>query len=215
MKTHVKWRYSFTHSEPDSRGRWAIIITPRPLYFRGKNPDTPLIGGWVDHSTQPNTRTSYIIGRCKHICKGAGIVQCCSAGLWPGRSGVRIQAGLGIFLFTTTSRPPLWPTQLPIQWVPDALSLKVKRPESEADHSPPSSVEVKNAWSYISTPPIHLMASCSVRRSRTALPLHLHLHVSVTSYNTQFTFIATIEQTKLFRRAMISLIISFSPIRVE
>jgi len=26
----------------------------------------------------------------------------------------------------------------------------------EADHSPPSSVEVKNTWSYTSTPPIRL-----------------------------------------------------------
>jgi hypothetical protein len=32
----------------------------------------------------------------------------------------------------------------------------VKRPGSEADHSPPSSAEVKNAWSYTSTPPICL-----------------------------------------------------------
>jgi hypothetical protein len=30
----------------------------------------------------------------------------------------------------------------------------VKRPRSEADNSPPSSFEVKNAWSYISTTPI-------------------------------------------------------------
>jgi hypothetical protein len=32
----------------------------------------------------------------------------------------------------------------------------VKRPGREADHSPPSSVEVKNAWSYTSTPSIRL-----------------------------------------------------------
>jgi hypothetical protein len=32
-----------------------------------------------------------------------------------------------------------------------ALSLRVKRPGREADHSPPSSAEVKNAWSYTST----------------------------------------------------------------
>jgi hypothetical protein len=47
------------------------------------------------------------------------------------------------FLFCTSSRPDLGPTQLPIQWVPGALSAGVKRPGSEADHSPPASAEVK------------------------------------------------------------------------
>jgi hypothetical protein len=32
----------------------------------------------------------------------------------------------------------------------------VKRPGREADHSPPSDAEVKNAWSYTSTAPICL-----------------------------------------------------------
>jgi hypothetical protein len=50
--------------------------------------------------------------------------------------------GLGIFLFSTASRPDLGPTQPPIQWVPGALSL-VNRPQRETDHSPPSSAEVK------------------------------------------------------------------------
>jgi hypothetical protein len=36
----------------------------------------------------------------------------------------------------------LGPTQPPIQWVPGALSLGVKRPRREADHSHPSSAEV-------------------------------------------------------------------------
>jgi hypothetical protein len=53
--------------------------------------------------------------------------------------------GLGTFLFTTVSRPTLGPTQTPIQRVPGALSLGVKRTAREADHSPPSSAEVKNA----------------------------------------------------------------------
>jgi hypothetical protein len=35
-----------------------------------------------------------------------------------------------------------------------ALSLEEKRSGREANHSPPSSAEVKNAWSYTSTPPI-------------------------------------------------------------
>jgi hypothetical protein len=43
-----------------------------------------------------------------------------------------------------------------IQWVPGALSLGVKRPGREADNPPPSNAEVKNAWSYTSTPLIRL-----------------------------------------------------------
>jgi hypothetical protein len=57
--------------------------------------------------------------------------------------GVRIPAGMGIFLFHTVSKPVLGPTKPPIQWVLQALSLGVKRPGREADHSLPSSVEVK------------------------------------------------------------------------
>jgi hypothetical protein len=34
--------------------------------------------------------------------------------------------GLGIFLFTTASKLALRLTQLPIQWVPEVLSLGVK-----------------------------------------------------------------------------------------
>jgi hypothetical protein len=51
--------------------------------------------------------------------------------------------GLGICLFTTASRTSSGPIQPPVQGVPGALSLGVKRPEREADHSPPSSAEVK------------------------------------------------------------------------
>jgi hypothetical protein len=35
------------------------------------------------------------------------------------------------------------PTQPPIQWVPGAFSLGVKRPGREADHSLPPTAEVK------------------------------------------------------------------------
>jgi hypothetical protein len=40
--------------------------------------------------------------------------------------GFESRQGLGIFLFTTASRPALRPTQPPIRWVPGALSLGVK-----------------------------------------------------------------------------------------
>jgi hypothetical protein len=35
------------------------------------------------------------------------------------------------------------PTEPPIQWVLGSLSLEVKRPGCETDHSPPPSAEVK------------------------------------------------------------------------
>ena len=55
------------------------------------------------------------------------------------------------------SRPTLAPIQLPIQWVPGALSQGVKWPGSEADHSPPISAEVRNSWIHTSIPQYALM----------------------------------------------------------
>jgi hypothetical protein len=52
---------------------------------------------------------------------------------------------MGIFLFVTTSIPGLGPMQPPIHWVLRAPTPGIKRPGREADHSPPSSDEVKNA----------------------------------------------------------------------
>jgi hypothetical protein len=46
------------------------------------------------------------------------------------------------------------------------LSLEVQRTGRESDHSPPSSVEVKNVWSYTSTPPIRLHGMCSVEKEK-------------------------------------------------
>jgi hypothetical protein len=57
--------------------------------------------------------------------------------------GFNSRRRLGILLFTTASRTALGPTHPPIQWVPAALSLGVKRQGRESDHSPPSGTEVK------------------------------------------------------------------------
>jgi len=43
-------------------------------------------------------------------------------------------------------------------WVPLVPLWDVMWPGHEADHSPPSITEVKNAWSYTSVPPYVLMA---------------------------------------------------------
>jgi len=60
-----------------------------------------------------------------------------------GVLGFDSRQAVGIFLFTTAFRTALGPTQPPIQLVPGALSLGVKWLGREADHSPPSSAEVK------------------------------------------------------------------------
>jgi hypothetical protein len=64
---------------------------------------------------------------------------------------------LGTFLFTTASRTALGPTQPPLQWVAEALSLGKKRPGSEADHSPPSSAEIKELMELYLHSPIRLL----------------------------------------------------------
>jgi hypothetical protein len=97
--------------------------------------------------------------------------RCCFPGQLSGRAldyglddrGFESRQGLGIFLLTTASRSALGPTQPPIQWITGALSLGVKRLGHAADHSPPSSPEVKNVWSYTSTPQYAFMAWCSVK----------------------------------------------------
>jgi hypothetical protein len=54
-----------------------------------------------------------------------------------------------------------------IQWVPEDLSPELKRPGREADHSPPTSAEIKKTWIYTSTPPYVFMAWCVVSTGTT------------------------------------------------
>jgi hypothetical protein len=72
-----------------------------------------------------------------------------------GRPGFNSWQGQEIRLFSIASRPALGPTQTPIQWAPGVLSLGVKPPGREADHSSPSSAGVKNGEA-ICPLPIHL-----------------------------------------------------------
>jgi hypothetical protein len=69
-----------------------------------------------------------------------------------GRPDFNSRQRKGIFLFATASTSAQGPTQPPIHWVPEALSPGVKRPGREADNSPLSSADVKNAWGYDSLP---------------------------------------------------------------
>jgi hypothetical protein len=81
-----------------------------------------------------------------------------------GDRGFESRYGLGIFLNTTASIPALGTIQPPIQWVPEAPCLGVKRPGRGAQNSSPPSAEVKNAWKCNSTSPYAFKAWCSVKK---------------------------------------------------
>jgi hypothetical protein len=65
------------------------------------------------------------------------------------------------------------PTQPPTQWVQGALSLRVKEPGHEADHSPPSDAIVKNVELYLQSPiPLHGVV---INELNTGMPLSLYV----------------------------------------
>jgi hypothetical protein len=72
--------------------------------------------------------------------------------------GVGVRGPVGSRIFSASSRPALGSIEPPIQWVPRVLSRGVKQPGREADHSPPTSAEVKKMWIYTSTPLYVFMA---------------------------------------------------------
>jgi hypothetical protein len=90
--------------------------------------------------------------RSKSWDSSVGIAMSC-------RTGVRFPAGVRFFSSPSRREPP-------IQWIPGVLSLRVKRPGSEAEHSTASSVEVT------STPPrLHGIVLKYLNTGRTLLAL--------------------------------------------
>jgi hypothetical protein len=83
-----------------------------------------------------------------HYNLGTGIAQ--SAQRRAGRPVFDSRQGQEIFLYSTESKPPLGPIQLPSQEVTGSYILGIKRPWREAHHTPPSRAEVKND---VATPP--------------------------------------------------------------
>jgi hypothetical protein len=97
--------------------------------------------------------------------------------------------GLGIFLFITTPRMALGYTQLPIQWVPGAFSLRVKHPGHEADHSPLSSAEVKEWVELYLHSPIRLHGMVlNLKKAQGQLYLYLINHDIVEDEEPDFTW---------------------------
>jgi hypothetical protein len=64
--------------------------------------------------------------------------------LWAELTRFDSRQGQDRFLYSAVSKPALGPSQPSVWWVPATLSLEIKRSGREADHSPPSSSEVKN-----------------------------------------------------------------------
>jgi hypothetical protein len=90
-------------------------------------------------ATCPRSRDSSV-----GIATGYGVNYRGVAVLSPGR--------VKNFLSSKSSRPALWSTHPPIQWV-SGLFPGIERPGRQADHSPPTSAEVKKMRAYTSTPP--------------------------------------------------------------
>jgi hypothetical protein len=82
---------------------------------------------------------------------------------------VRLQGSSGAgrvknFLFTSSWRQTLGPTQPPFHWVPAKISPGEKRLGREADYLPPTSAEVKKTCVYTSSPPYVFMAQYWISR---------------------------------------------------
>jgi hypothetical protein len=65
-------------------------------------------------------------------------------------------------LFSIASTPVLGPTQPPIQWVPRTFAPGIKRPGHQADHTSPSSAEVKDSGAIPPLPPYVFMKQCPI-----------------------------------------------------
>jgi hypothetical protein len=94
---------------------------------------------------------------------GAGIAQWYSAGLRAGWSGVRVPTRAGDFSLhhRVQTGSGAHPASCPMG--NSGTFPGVKRQQREADHSPPSSAEVKNALRYTALPQYTLLAWCSVK----------------------------------------------------
>jgi hypothetical protein len=94
---------------------------------------------------------------------------------------VQFSEGAKIFLFPTTSRLILGPTQPPVQCVLGALSLGIKQPGHEADHTPPSTADIKNGGANLHSPYI-FMAWCLIKQKYNLMLQILLLMIYLHSY---------------------------------
>ena len=82
------------------------------------------------------------------------------------------------------SRLALESIQPPIHWVLYSFP-ELMRPEHETEHSPSSTVEVKNEWNYTSTPPVCFMARTATRLVFILMPPYVFIN---SEYSTEISF---------------------------
>jgi hypothetical protein len=104
-----------------------------------------------DHSSFSSTEFKISISVLLHTMKldsAVGIV----TGYWlEEREGSESHC-VENFLFFTSSRSALRPTQPPVQWMLGALSSEINRPWREADYLPPFNAKVKKVELYLHSP---------------------------------------------------------------
>jgi hypothetical protein len=153
---------------------------------------TIMIRNWLINCINFNGLGHQVCSGSELIAETVGLVRHFGKSPWKGKSrhssvvkrvaavwmvgvlGFDSRRVLGIFLSTTASRTALGPTQPPVQWVPGALSMGVKRPGCESDdHLPPSSAEVRDCVeTYLHSPDAPSWRGAQLKNgTRTTLPL--------------------------------------------
>jgi hypothetical protein len=92
-----------------------------------------------------------------------------------GYQGVEVRVPIKARIFSSPRRPDrLW---VPLSLLSNGyrgLPPGIKRPGSEVDHSPPTSVEVKKMWLYISTLPYPQSGKVSVNIKKGGFSMNLN-----------------------------------------
>jgi hypothetical protein len=81
-------------------------------------------------------------------------------------TGIQFLAEARKLVFSTMSRQPLGSTQPHIQCMQGTFSPNVKWLGCEANHSPPSTADIKNAWIYSPTPPHTFKVWCLINQEK-------------------------------------------------
>jgi hypothetical protein len=161
-----------TGSAQDSVGRRAYSGVLTGLVSAGrKNAAAHDSSTGLLRSTYRRITVIVTLINCTDCCRSSLILRESAVGIatgyWLDDWGVGVLVPVGARIFTSPCCPDrlCGPHNL-LSNVPGDPSPEVKRPGREADHSPPTSAEVKKTWIYTSTPPYNFVST----GTRTPLP---------------------------------------------